>query len=496
MQKTLTLNPAYFLRNDIHRCVIGSFEFVDMPEGEYDIHFLHVIHPTIAQFLSFFSNNNKPITQVFDELSKYFLLSFDEIEQIVHPMINNENALAKEIDGTKMLLPRKLLLEDTLIERRENYEPKDFNICGELDMKSVRLFRPIHAVLELTLRCYTDCEYCYADRRINRDVFLPTNLAVSFIEEAHKLEFTDIEINGGEVLLHPGIKEILMTLRRCGYNSLISTKKPVTWHEISFLKGIGMNRLQISLDSLNSETVKKLVHAKDDYVNQMIQTMDLLDQNEFQWQINTVLTKLNCNIDDLSSLIDKLQSYNYLYRMKLSPMGFPMYKKTDTFKELHASKEQLESVRSFVEQIKRQNVNFQITMSDEDKESDYTCKKRELFNDRLACTANQKAFNVLPDGKVTICEELYWNPAFIIGDISKNGIIDIWNSDKAKKLFFINRNMISGNSSCFSCQQLSDCRHHKGVCWKMVIMAYGDSNWDYPDPRCPDAPPPINKYYV
>ena len=26
---------------------------------------------------------------------------------------------------------------------------------------------------------------------------------------------------------------------------------------------------------------------------------------------------------------------------------------------------------------------------------------------------------ILPDGKVTICEELYWNEHFIIGDVTK-----------------------------------------------------------------------------
>lgn len=44
----------------------------------------------------------------------------------------------------------------------------------------------------------------------------------------------------------------------------------------------------------------------------------------------------------------------------------------------------------------------------------------------------------MPDGKVTICEELYWHPHFIIGDLKKQTLKEIWNSQKAKDIFILN----------------------------------------------------------
>lgn len=34
--KKYILNPAYFMRNYIHRAVIGSFDFPDMPDRMYE----------------------------------------------------------------------------------------------------------------------------------------------------------------------------------------------------------------------------------------------------------------------------------------------------------------------------------------------------------------------------------------------------------------------------------------------------------------------------
>ena len=50
----------------------------------------------------------------------------------------------------------------------------------------------------------------------------------------------------------------------------------------------------------------------------------------------------------------------------------------------------------------------------------------------------QLAF-VLPDGKVSACEQLYWHPQFIIGDLKKQSIEEIWNSPKAWELYNLSK---------------------------------------------------------
>lgn len=108
------------------------------------------------------------------------------------------------------------------------------------------------------------------------------------------------------------------------------------------------------------------------------------------------------------------------------------------------------------------------------------------------CSGNLNALYILPDGKVTICEELYWHPHFIIGDLKKQTLKEIWNSQKAKDIFYLKQSSIPSDSPCSSCQDFFECRKYKHICWRDTILAYGADKWYYPDISCPKAPH-INK---
>lgn len=95
---------------------------------------------------------------------------------------------------------------------------------------------------------------------------------------------------------------------------------------------------------------------------------------------------------------------------------------------------------------------------------------------------------VLPDGKVTICEQLYWDPRFIIGDLKSSSISEVWNSPKVMSLLNWRSENIQDKSPCRSCGFWEDCNGQFRRCWLDVQKAYGKENWDFPDPRCELAP--------
>ena len=105
------------------------------------------------------------------------------------------------------------------------------------------------------------------------------------------------------------------------------------------------------------------------------------------------------------------------------------------------------------------------------------------------CSALNEHFFILPDGKVTICEQLYWNPNFIIGDMNQQGIMEVWNSERVQELLQLKQQDLSDNSACKSCKLFDNCfRVARNRCWSDIIKAYGSKNWDFPDPRCTRAP--------
>ncbi|MDR1112592.1 MAG: SPASM domain-containing protein [Bacteroidales bacterium] len=112
------------------------------------------------------------------------------------------------------------------------------------------------------------------------------------------------------------------------------------------------------------------------------------------------------------------------------------------------------------------------------------------------CTGNVNSFFVLPDGKVTICEQMYWHPFFILGDLSKQSIMEMWNSEKALALWNFSQDEVREKSPCKHCEEFEECRRGLGNCWRMAISAYGNENYDFPMPDCPKAPPITKKFYL
>lgn len=89
------------------------------------------------------------------------------------------------------------------------------------------------------------------------------------------------------------------------------------------------------------------------------------------------------------------------------------------------------------------------------------------------------------------------NTILIVGDITRQSLAEIWNSEKALNLYYLQQNTLSDKSHCKTCKYFIDCRQKMGgVCWKEVISAYGTENWDFPDPSCPFAPDPYHDVYI
>ena len=118
----------------------------------------------------------------------------------------------------------------------------------------------------------------------------------------------------------------------------------------------------------------------------------------------------------------------------------------------------------------------------------YTSENGSESFDGSYCSALNNHMFILPDGKVTICEQLYWNPHFIIGNIKEQTISEIWNSKRALYLANLDRSTIRDNSNCKCCDLFDKCFSARNRCWVDIVKAYGWENWDYPDPRCKYAP--------
>lgn len=497
---TYILNPAYYLRNDVKRCLIGAYDEARFPDLEFDSNITCHIHPANAQMLSFF-DGKRTLAECITDIAGYFDLEQEQIKDILSNYIENPQRIFWPYKNQLIILPKNVLVDGGKYLRREYYNVDDF-ICGDdIDLSYGRQYKPLSAIFELTMTCYTDCIYCYADRKNPcAKKALSVEQIKKIIRDAKSIQLPELDINGGEVLMHPHFKEIALELVANGYFPLISTKAPISEEMMVFLKQNGLTKVQISIDSINPKTLATILNTNQQYFSRIKSTMDMLDEMGFDWQTNSIITKFNNSLEDeIIPLMSLLTQYKNIKSIRIGPAGFSLYKSPDFYNSIKLSLASIERIEQYIQELeKEERLKIDFVISSPDTENDYNSKrhKEQHFDHRSVCTGNQRSFVILPDGKVTICEELYWHPNFIIGDLTKQSILEVWNSDKAISLFNITQNKMQPESQCKMCGVFDKCRGYQGVCWKIIVGAYGPNNWSYPDPRCPQAPACLRKIYL
>ena len=488
------LNPAYNLKLDKNRIVI-----INRTNDPREKSFIGYVHPVYAVLLSQF-DGKKTLSEIEEDLASLLKSDVSSAADIVAPLLENEEELYFHYDGYHLSFPERLLVKKSENVVPHTFEAKSFYIPKkDLDMESWRLHSPLDLLFVLNTRCITDCVYCYADRQKKMDCKIPLERLKEIIAEARELEMRSFDITGGEIFLYTHWEEILRELVTNGFYPYISTKIPIDLTTIHRLKSIGINRIQISIDSIIKDDLKAILGVDDDYLDRIKETFKNLDENDFEIFTNTQVNALNQ--DNILKLYDYLLTLKNIKRINAGAAGFSLYKGLNEYRDYKPDPDRLKRIETDMDELKEKyegkiNINFSGAFEGSKLIDTTPEEKKEEFRKRSRCSANFYAFVLLPDGKVTLCEELYWHPRFIIGDLTKQSIKEMWNSEKALELYRISREMVRDESECKTCDEFDSCHRYKGICWKEVLYAYGYENWDYPDPKCPRAIYPTRKYFL
>ena len=472
-------NPRYVLRHENEKSLIL------MKPDYLTANKIHVIHPVYAMMLSFF--NGTSIDEAVDGIVKYFNVSKENVKKTITLLINNENM----VSGTKGVFPPKTIIEYDKSMPKHNYRTEQF-LYNEINLVLDRLKVPSDIICNITMKCATDCFYCYADRKNNITKELSIEMIYKILDDARNIGVVSFKIMGGDIFVYKDWYKLLQKLHECDYSPCISTKIPFGERHIEAIKKFNIDKypIQISLDTLIKEHLYDILNVHGSYIDKLLKTFELLEKYEIKYLINTVISKKNDSIEDIKSLENFLVNKKFLVEWDLNPAKCSMYLR----KPYSAYKPSIENIRKINEylrdKISKGSYNFKVNLPGiiTDKNKLSIEEKKEKFKKRNPCSANLSALYILPDGKVTICEELYWHPNFILGDLATQSLTEIWNSQKAKELFYQDQSKIRKESYCSKCEDFVSCRKYLHVCWRDIILAYGNENWDYPDIHCPYAP--------
>ena len=448
-----------------------------------------VLHPVHAIVFAFFSKNEE-FNVVISKIAEFLSKTSEEVEKLITPFINNPEDVYVEHQGIRFEIPRNVLIEsEENIKYHREYEIDDF-IYEEDDFHTKRYFKaPLNMTFMPNNACVTNCIYCYCDKDHKVEKLLPYERLIEIMDEAKKLEMLNFGVVGGEVFTYPHWRELLKAIKDRDFElSMISTKVPITIDDIKYLKSLGIKSIQISIDSLVFEEMKILLNIKETYFTKIQETVKNLCKEGFNVQIATILTKYNTSKESMDSIL-KLINETGASSWSISPGFESLYRPQQSFR---TDKDSYYQLFEYIESLKEKcNANINISKTFIERGYNEIEGGSQQF-EGATCSALCSHIFVLPDGKVTMCEQLYWKPHFIVGDLTTQSITDVWNGERAKWFLNLKPEQLQPDNPCRKCDIFEKCYNNMNRCWADVVKAYGIENWDFPDPRCNLAPKMFN----
>ncbi len=126
--------------------------------------------------------------------------------------------------------------------------------------------RPILSLrITLTNRCNVNCIYCHHDGMRSSNNEMTPDEIYKICQIAKRIGVRKIRLSGGEPLIRKDIVEIISKISSIGFNDISITTNGILLEKYAKdLKEAGLDRVNVSLDTLNPETYEFI--TKKDYL--------------------------------------------------------------------------------------------------------------------------------------------------------------------------------------------------------------------------------------
>lgn len=476
----LALNPKFEIRNEKNCSYLikrnGTFDS-EYEKGTESVTILPLVIGYILQMVGM-----KPYQQSLNYLSEKLKVSVNSLD-IFLKRISTDGTKRIQFCKKTITIPPYVLVRTQKVRNVKDIQPvnlKRFNQFGEQRPKT-----PINVNFMITTKCTTDCCYCYAKRHFDYELSLEE--ICSIIDECYKLGVVNLNLTGGDVFARKDWRSIIRKARFYEYNPFLSTKTPITDNDISFLKDVGITEIQFSIDSIENETLKDMINVKEDYISKVEKMFESCNNSGIKLCIRTVLCRQNTDLEQFGKLYTFLSKFQNIKDWVLTPAFFSEYKML--YEKYAVSNNSLIEISEFVKRLK---THFPIYLS-KFNSCGYNLKQCKTVHDYVninqKCYANSFSMSILSSGVCTICEMLYENKEYTIGNVRNQRIIDIWNGKKALDLYSPIQSQMTNNSPCHNCTVFDKCRTTlaKRVCYVDIAKVNGIGSLTFPDPRCPKS---------
>lgn len=187
--------------------------------------------------------------------------------------------------------------------------------------------------ISITDRCNLRCQYCMPAEGVSwipHDAILTFEEIMRLMAISTRLGFHRFRITGGEPLVRKGVLDFLdQAAHLPGVDDLMLTTNGILLPEMAHsLKAAGVNRINISLDSLNAERFRRITRGGDvRKVTQGIFTS--LEAGLDPVKINVVVVR-STNLEELPEFLSLARNYPLHVRfIELMPIGASSERRED-----------------------------------------------------------------------------------------------------------------------------------------------------------------------
>jgi len=177
--------------------------------------------------------------------------------------------------------------------------------------------------ISVTEKCNFNCQYCrpIESKEIIEDGLTNEEL-LKVVKASASIGINKIRLTGGEPLLRVGIVELISQMKSVeGINEIVMTSNgSLLGHQLVHLKKAGLNRVNISLDTL--DPIKYKFITKGGQLEKVLESIDLLLELGMKpVKINVVLIK-GFNDDEINDFVNLTKDKEVIIRfIELMPLG-------------------------------------------------------------------------------------------------------------------------------------------------------------------------------
>ena len=175
--------------------------------------------------------------------------------------------------------------------------------------------RPILSLrITLTNRCNVNCLYCHHDGMVKSHEEMTSDELYTICKIAKKIGVRKIRLSGGEPLLKKDIVEIVEKIASLDFKDISMTTNGTLLEKYAQdLKDAGLDRVNVSLDTLDRETFEFI--TKKDYLEDAKKgILKAVEVGLYPVKINMVIMK-DINQDEIDEMFEFCKSNNIVLQL-------------------------------------------------------------------------------------------------------------------------------------------------------------------------------------